>query len=137
MTTARNPARLAHDLVFPVLLFGSIGGMTWAVRGSSGFGASAGCIFAGVALGATWWQSCRAMLVYARSGLFGAVMLGSPDVSYVNGQVVCNKMGKSVSFKEIAAASYRAMKLPPNTEPGLGSTHFWEPPSFAFGSRPQ
>lgn len=29
-----------------------------------------------LALGATWWQSCRAMLVYARSGLFGAVMLG-------------------------------------------------------------
>jgi phosphate transport system permease protein len=28
------------------------------------------------ALGATWWQSCRAMLRYSRSGLFGAVMLG-------------------------------------------------------------
>ncbi len=29
-----------------------------------------------LALGATWWQSCWAMLLYARSGLFGAVMLG-------------------------------------------------------------
>lgn len=29
-----------------------------------------------LALGATWWQSCRAMLRYSRSGLFGAVMLG-------------------------------------------------------------
>ncbi len=29
-----------------------------------------------LALGATWWQSCTAMLRYARSGLFGAVMLG-------------------------------------------------------------
>ena len=28
------------------------------------------------ALGATWWQSCREMLKYSRSGLFGAVMLG-------------------------------------------------------------
>jgi len=28
------------------------------------------------ALGATWWQSCREMLRYSRSGLFGAVMLG-------------------------------------------------------------
>ena len=28
------------------------------------------------ALGATWWQSSRAMLGYSRSGLFGAVMLG-------------------------------------------------------------
>lgn len=29
-----------------------------------------------LALGATWWQSCTAMLRYAKSGLFGAVMLG-------------------------------------------------------------
>ncbi len=29
-----------------------------------------------LALGATWWQSCRAMLKYGRAGLFGAVMLG-------------------------------------------------------------
>jgi phosphate transport system permease protein len=29
-----------------------------------------------LALGATWWQSCRAMLRYSRAGLFGAVMLG-------------------------------------------------------------
>lgn len=29
-----------------------------------------------LALGATWWQSCREMLRYSRAGLFGAVMLG-------------------------------------------------------------
>lgn len=29
-----------------------------------------------LALGATWWQSSRGMLTYARSGLFGAIMLG-------------------------------------------------------------
>jgi phosphate transport system permease protein len=29
-----------------------------------------------LALGATWWQSCRAMLKYGRAGLFGAIMLG-------------------------------------------------------------
>jgi phosphate transport system permease protein len=29
-----------------------------------------------LALGATWWQSCRDTLHYGRSGLFGAVMLG-------------------------------------------------------------
>jgi len=29
-----------------------------------------------LALGATWWQSCREMLRYSRSGLFGAIMLG-------------------------------------------------------------
>jgi carbon-monoxide dehydrogenase large subunit len=63
---------------------------------------------------------------------FGAMMLESDDVTYANGQVICNKTGKTKSLAEIAAATYRAMKLPPNTEPGLVSTHFWEPPNFTF-----
>jgi phosphate transport system permease protein len=29
-----------------------------------------------IALGATWWQSCREMLKYSRSALFGAIILG-------------------------------------------------------------
>ena len=32
----------------------------------------------------------------------------------------------------MAVAAYRAKKLPPNTEPGLVATHFWEPPNFTF-----
>jgi len=64
---------------------------------------------------------------------FGAMLLESDDVSFANGQVTCNRTGKSKSLAEIAGASYRAMKLPPNTEPGLQSTHFWEPPNFTFG----
>jgi aerobic carbon-monoxide dehydrogenase large subunit len=64
---------------------------------------------------------------------FGAMMLDSDDVSFANGCVTCNKTGQSKSFAEIAGATYRAMKLPPNTEPGLQSTHFWEPPNFVFG----
>jgi len=63
---------------------------------------------------------------------FGAMLLGSDDVSFSGGQVICNKRGNTKSVQEIAAASYRAMKLPPNTEPGLISTHFWEPPNFTF-----
>jgi len=50
---------LTHDLLLPTLLFASIGGLTWAVRGCSGFGASAGCIFAGVMLGTAWWFISR------------------------------------------------------------------------------
>jgi carbon-monoxide dehydrogenase large subunit len=64
---------------------------------------------------------------------FGAMLLDSDDVSFANGSVTCNKTGQSKSFAEIAGATYRAMKLPPNTEPGLQSTHFWEPPNFVFG----
>jgi carbon-monoxide dehydrogenase large subunit len=63
---------------------------------------------------------------------FGAMLLGSDDVSFSGGQVICNKRGNSKSLQEIAGASYRAMQLPPNTEPGLLSTHFWEPPNFTF-----
>jgi carbon-monoxide dehydrogenase large subunit len=63
---------------------------------------------------------------------FGAMLLNSDDVSYTGGQVVCNKTGASKALAEIAGATYRAMKLPPNTEPGLVATHFWEPTNFCF-----
>ncbi len=63
---------------------------------------------------------------------FGAVLLDSNDVTLVNGEVVDNRSGKKKSLAEVAASSYRAMKLPPNTEPGLVSTRFWEPPNFTF-----
>ncbi|HLH52313.1 MAG TPA: hypothetical protein VKY92_01660 [Verrucomicrobiae bacterium] len=48
-----------HDLLLPTLLFAALGGMTWAVRGSSGFGAVNGCLFAGVTWGAAWWFIAR------------------------------------------------------------------------------
>jgi len=46
---------LAEDLVLPTVLFAALGGMTWAVRGCSGYGGSDGCIFAGVTWGTAWW----------------------------------------------------------------------------------
>ncbi|HEY4310997.1 MAG TPA: hypothetical protein VGN12_16215 [Pirellulales bacterium] len=57
----QSPARrdLVEDLFLPTLLFVALGGMTWAVRGCSGFGASVGCIFAGVTWGAAWWFIAR------------------------------------------------------------------------------
>src|SRR5216684_2169760 len=64
--------------------------------------------------------------------LYGAMLLESDDVSFVNGTCLDNKTGKSVTLAEIAGASYRAMKLPPNTEPGMVATYFWEPPNFTF-----
>jgi carbon-monoxide dehydrogenase large subunit len=63
---------------------------------------------------------------------YGAMLLDSEDVSFGNGQVTCNRTGKSASLAQIAGASYRAMKLPPNTEPGMVATYFWEPPNFTF-----
>ena len=60
------------------------------------------------------------------------MMLGSDDVTFSGGEYTCNHSGKTVSMTQIAAASYRALKLPPNTEPGLVATSFWEPPNFTF-----
>ena len=50
---------LAHDLVLPTLLLAALGGMTWAIRGCSGFGGMDGCVFAGVTWGAAWWFIAR------------------------------------------------------------------------------
>ena len=63
---------------------------------------------------------------------FGEMLLESDDVTFSGGVCVCNKSGRKMGLAEIASATYRAMKLPANTEPGLVATHFWEPPNFAF-----
>jgi carbon-monoxide dehydrogenase large subunit len=63
---------------------------------------------------------------------FGEMLLESSDVTFAGGVCTCNKTSKSVPLAQIAGAAYRAMKLPPDTEPGLVATYFWEPPNFAF-----
>ena len=63
---------------------------------------------------------------------FGAMLLESQNVTLAGGRCTDEGSGKSVSFVEIAAAAYRAVKLPPDTEPGLVATCFWEPPNFTF-----
>jgi hypothetical protein len=50
---------LPHDLFLPALLFATLGAMTWAVRGSSGYGGSAGCLFAGITWATAWWFISR------------------------------------------------------------------------------
>src|SRR2546429_3976068 len=63
---------------------------------------------------------------------YGAMLLGSDDVTFANGACVDNRTGKSVPLSQIATAAYRALTLPPKTEPGLVATYFWEPPNFTF-----
>ncbi|HWV99964.1 MAG TPA: hypothetical protein VNZ64_09755 [Candidatus Acidoferrum sp.] len=55
----KSQGDLTDDLILPTLLFAVLGGMTWAVRGCSGFGAMNGCIFAGVTWGTAWWFIAR------------------------------------------------------------------------------
>jgi carbon-monoxide dehydrogenase large subunit len=63
---------------------------------------------------------------------YGAMLLKSDDVSFADGKCTDKQTGKSKTLAEIAAAAYRAMKLPPDTQPGLVATYFWEPPNFTF-----
>ncbi|MBM3792473.1 MAG: xanthine dehydrogenase family protein molybdopterin-binding subunit [Acidobacteria bacterium] len=63
---------------------------------------------------------------------YGESALGSDDVRYEAGQCICNKTGKTASLAQLAGASYRALKLPPDEEPGMQTTFFWEPPNFTF-----
>jgi carbon-monoxide dehydrogenase large subunit len=63
---------------------------------------------------------------------FGAMLLKSDNVALSGGLCIDAKSGKSVSFGEMAVAAYHAKQLPPDTQPGLVATHFWEPPNFTF-----
>ena len=63
---------------------------------------------------------------------FGAMMLETDDVKLAGGVCTDERSGKSVTFGEMAAAAYHAKKLPPNTQPGLTASHYWEPPNFTF-----
>jgi carbon-monoxide dehydrogenase large subunit len=63
---------------------------------------------------------------------WGEMMLDSQEVDFAAGKCTCVKSGKSVGLAEIAGASYRALKLPANTDPGIVATRFWEPPNFAY-----
>jgi carbon-monoxide dehydrogenase large subunit len=68
----------------------------------------------------------------AKAKKFGEMLLESDDVTFAGGGCTCNKTGNTVTLAQIAGASYRAMKLPPKTEPGMVATHFWEPSNFTF-----
>ncbi len=63
---------------------------------------------------------------------FGKMLLKSENVVFENGKCTCQVSGKEVTFQTIAGAAYRAMQLPPDTDPGLVATKFWEPSNFAF-----
>jgi carbon-monoxide dehydrogenase large subunit len=60
------------------------------------------------------------------------MLLKSDTVTLANGACIDESSGNSIPFAQVAAAAYVAKELPPNTEPGLVATRFWEPPNFTF-----
>lgn len=63
MVTSRRD--LTNNLILSCLLFAVLGGMTWAVRGSSGYGGWLGSAFAGVTWETAWWFVARNPSVYS------------------------------------------------------------------------
>ncbi|MCC6588574.1 MAG: xanthine dehydrogenase family protein molybdopterin-binding subunit [Bryobacterales bacterium] len=70
--------------------------------------------------------------VKAKLTRFGAMMLQTDDVLYENGCCHSPSNGKQVTLQQISGQAYLATKLPPQTEPGISVTKFWEPPNFTF-----
>ena len=48
-----------HELALPMLLFGSMGAITWAIRGSNGWGGIDGTIIPGMTWGLLWYYLCH------------------------------------------------------------------------------
>lgn len=54
----RDGRRLLHEWCLPMLLFGSIGAITWAIRGTNGWGGIDGVLVPGLAWGLLWHYLC-------------------------------------------------------------------------------
>jgi hypothetical protein len=65
-TTRSREAAVVHDLVLPILLFGGMGAITWAIRGTDGWGGVDGTIVPGLTWGAIWYYLCYRKGIDAR-----------------------------------------------------------------------
>jgi hypothetical protein len=57
---------MVHDLWLPILLFGSMGAITWAIRGTSGWGGVDGTVVPGLMWGLLWYYLCYRRGIEAR-----------------------------------------------------------------------
>jgi aerobic carbon-monoxide dehydrogenase large subunit len=57
---------------------------------------------------------------------------GSAPVTFEGGKFTVAGSGKSVTIQEVALAAHMAKNLPPDMEPGLSTTSFFEPKNFTF-----
>ena len=55
------------------------------------------------------------------------------DLVFEDGNIfVQGSPGSAVTFADVAAAAHAAVNLPPDVEPGLEATHFFEPSNFTY-----
>ncbi len=72
--------------------------------------------------------------VVAKGKKYAAHIIGaSPDsVEFAGGVFSSSETETTLTFQALALEAAVAQKLPPDTEPGLSATRFFEPPNFAF-----
>ena len=72
--------------------------------------------------------------VVAKGKKYAAHIIGaSPDsVEFTGGVFSSSETETTLTFQALALEAAVAQKLPPDTEPGLSATRFFEPPNFAF-----
>ena len=78
------------------------------------------------------WPSPRKVVAKART--LAAHLLGTNEASltFENGRFVGAPDDRSVTIQEVALAAYVLHNIPPDFEPGLVATHFFEPKNFTF-----
>lgn len=57
---------MVYELFLPILLFGSIGAITWAIRGTAGWGGVDGTVVPGLMWGVLWYYLCYRKGIDAR-----------------------------------------------------------------------
>lgn len=90
----RATRSLVHEFWLPVLLFGSLGAITWAIRGTDGWGGIDGTIVPGMTWGLLWYYLCHRKGIDARGialwlGLgiaLGGTLGYGQYVSWIRGQ---------------------------------------------------
>ena len=70
MTKGTKAQRFYTDIFYPALLFGCVGAITWAIRGTGGWGGFDGTIVPGMLLGITWYYLSYLRGIDARSTVF-------------------------------------------------------------------
>ncbi|HEY6403025.1 MAG TPA: glyceraldehyde dehydrogenase subunit alpha, partial [Blastocatellia bacterium] len=72
--------------------------------------------------------------VVAKARTLAAHLLGAneADLSFENGRFAGAPDDRTVTIQEVARAAYIPHNVPPDFEPGLVATHFFEPKNFTF-----
>ena len=88
----------------------------------------------GTAVGGTAVYKSLMKLREKLAVLAGFLMDEDPAKLVFDGMKIFSKAKtkKSIPFGEVVAAAYTAKRLPPNMEPGLDATTFFEPTNFTF-----